>query len=290
MTSIADVARDASWAAEAGFDSYWLSHVAGVDPLVALAVAADQAPGVELGTSVVATVGRHPIALAQAARTTQQACGGRFTLGVGPSHQVVAEALYGEAWPRPLERTAEYLSALIPLCEGEPAGISGNQVTAHFTLNVPSDPVPVILAALGPRMLELAGRVAAGTHVGQCGPRTIESHTAPTITAAARAAGRPDPRIIALVNVCVTNDPAAARAAAAQGAAGYAALPSYRAMLDREGVDDPTELILAGSMTEISDGLRRYVEAGVTDLRIGVLAPDDDHARQTRDALAEWLA
>lgn len=289
LSSIDAVRADAIWAAEAGFDSYWVSHVVGVDPLVALAVVANDVPEIELGTSVVPTVGRHPIALAQLARTTQQACGGRFTLGVGPSHQIVAEAMYGETWERPFARTSEYLNALVPLCAGEPCAVNGAQVTAHTTLDIPTAPVPVILAALGPRMLELAGRMTDGTHVGQTGPRTIASHTAPLLRAAAADAGRPDPRIIALVNVCVTEDPVGVRAAAAAGAASYAVLPSYRAMLDREGIEDPTDLILAGSIEEISDGLAAYVEAGATDLRLGVLAPETHLAAATRDALAELI-
>ena len=286
LSSIDAVRADAIWAAEAGFDSYWVSFVVGVDPLVALAVIANDVPEIELGTSVVPTVGRHPIALAQLARTTQQACEGRFTLGIGPSHQIVAEAMYGETWDRPLQRTSEYLEALAPLCSGEPCAVNGAQITAHTTLDVPSEPVPLILAALGPRMLELAGRMTDGTHVGQTGPRTIAAHTAPILRAAAAEAGRPEPRIIALVNVCVTDDPAGVRAAAAPGSANYAALPSYRAMLDREGIEDPTDLILAGSIDEISAGLARYVEAGATDLRLGVAAPDASHAAATRDALA----
>lgn len=289
LSSIDAVRTDAIWAAEAGFDSYWVSFVVGVDPLIALAVIADDVPEIELGTSVVPTVGRHPIALAQLARTTQQACDGRFTLGIGPSHQIVAEAMYGETWDKPLQRTSEYLEALAPLCAGQPCAVNGEQITAHTTLDVPSDPVPLVLAALGPRMLDLAGRMTDGTHVGQTGPKTIASHTAPILNAAAEAAGRPEPRIIALVNVCITDDPAGVRQAAAPGAANYAALPSYRAMLDREGIDDAADLILAGSIDEISTGLAEYVDAGVTDLRLGVLAPDASHASATREALAELI-
>ncbi len=290
LATVDQVRVDARWADEAGFDSYWVSYGKGVDPLVALPLAAAGAPRIELGTSVVPTVGRHPIALAQLARTAQQACDGRFTLGVGPSHQVIVEETYGETWSRPVERVREYLLALVPLCNGETVAISGNQVSADTTLAVPSEPVQIVLAALGPKMLDLAGTVAAGTHVGQCGPRTIAEHTAPTINAAAEAAGRPAPRIIALVNLCVGDDPAALRAAASEAASVYSALPSYRAMLDREGITDPTELILTGSMTEIADGLAAYADAGVTDLRLGIYSPDDAHNRATRDALAEWVA
>ncbi|HAY69794.1 TIGR03564 family F420-dependent LLM class oxidoreductase [bacterium] len=290
LTSIEEVRADASWASQVGFDSYWVSYLVGVDPLVALPVVAGDAPNIELGTSVVPTVGRHPVSMAQLARSAQQACDGRFTLGIGPSHQVVVEDRYGEQWDHPLERTREYLDVLLPLCAGEPSAATGNQITGHVTLDIPCEPVPVVLAALGPNMLELAGSLTAGTHVGQCGPRTIAEHTAPAINAAAEAANRPAPRIISLVNLCVGNDPNGIRAAASAGAGFYAALPSYRAMLDREGIDDPTDLILAGSMSEIADGLASYVAAGATDLRLGIYAPDQEHARATRDALAEWVA
>ena len=96
LTTVEQVRSDVRWASQAGLDSYWVSYVTGVDPLVALPLAANDAPRIELGTSVVPTVGRHPIAMAQLARTAQQVCGGRFTLGIGPSHQVVVEAMYGE--------------------------------------------------------------------------------------------------------------------------------------------------------------------------------------------------
>jgi len=289
LSTIEQVRVDAAWAEGAGFDSYWVSYLIGVDPLVALAVAAPDAPTIELGTSVVPTAGRHPLAMAQLARTTQQACGGRFTLGIGPSHQPVVEARYGEPWAGPLERTREYLDALVPLCDGDAINVQGKQVRCEASLDIPAEPVPVVLAALGPNMLQLAGAKTTGTHVGQCGPITIAEHTAPTIQAAAEQAGQPAPRIIALVNLCVGDDPTAIRSASREAASFYSALPSYRAMLDREGIDDPTELILAGSMGNIADELARYAEAGVTDLRLGIMAPDKIHAQNTRDALANWL-
>lgn len=288
--STVDLARShAAWASAAGFDSYWLSYLAGIDPFVALPAIAADAPDIELGTSVVPTAGRHPITMAQLARTTQQLCDGRFTLGVGPSHNDVVRERYGEPWERPLERTREYLDLLLPLCRGEEASATGNQVSGQMTLDIPSEPVPVILAALGPKMLALAGQVTAGTHVGQCGPKTIAEHTVPTINQAASDAGRPQPRVIALVNLCV-GEPTVVRQAAAAGAAMYAAWPSYRAMLDREGITDPTDLILAGSIDDIATELKRYADAGVTDLRLGIAAPDDAHRQATLDALADWVA
>ncbi len=289
-SSIADVRADAIWAAETGFDSYWLSFVAGVDPLVALAVVAPDVPDLaELGTSVVPFAGRHPIALAQLARTTQQACDGRFTLGVGPSHQIVVEGSYGESWDRPFERTEEYLQVLGALCRGEHAALDGAQITANAGLNIPCDPVPIVLAALGPKMLDLAGRTTAGTHLGNCGPRTIAEHIVPTFRAAADEAGNDTARIITLVSICVTDDVAAAKAAAAEGMAIYGMLPSYRAMLDREGADGPEDLLVAGSIDEVVAGLKRYVDAGTTDLRLGIAAHDETTRDASQAALVELV-
>lgn len=291
ITAIAGARADVAWASEAGFHTYWLSQVFGVDPVVALAAVADAGPALaELGTSVVPTVGRHPIALAQQARTAQQAAGDRFTLGVGPSHEIVAEAVFGETWDRPRRRTEEYLDALLPLCRGEAAAVSSPHMHAHATLDIPCAPVPVILAALGPRMLALAGRATAGTHLGNCGPKTIRNHVAPVIREAAAAAGRPEPRIIALVAVSVTDDPAASIEASRVAGAGYAALPSYRRTLDLEGVESPADLLLAGSYEHVHEGLAAYVEAGATDLRIGAAGPDAATVARTRDALATALA
>jgi F420-dependent oxidoreductase-like protein len=290
MASVDQVRGEALWAAGAGFDSFWVSQVFGVDPIVALAaIAADIPQFSELGTSVVPLAGRHPLALAASARTAQSALGGRFTLGIGPSHQMVVEGFFGESYERPFGRTAEFLAALLPLLRGEPADVTGEQLTAHGWLTIEADPCPVFLAALGPRMLELAGRLTAGTTVGSCGPRTIASHIAPVLRAAAAAAGRPPPRIMALVSVAVTDDPAAAHAAALAGGGVYAALPSYRRVLDLEGVESPADLLLAGPIERIVEGLADYVAAGATDLRIAIDATNDGEREATRAALAELL-
>ncbi len=151
-------------------------------------------PGLSgLGTSVVPLVGRHPLALAAQSLTAQAALDGRFTLGVGPSHALVTEGFFGEPYDRPFTRTAEFVAALAPLLRGGTADVAGDIVETHGWLTIESDPCPLLLAALGPRMLDLAGRVADGTTVGSCGPRTIATHIAPAIGAAADGAGRPAP-------------------------------------------------------------------------------------------------
>ena len=291
VTTVAQVRDEAEWAASAGFESFWLSQVFGVDPIVALAAVGAAVPGLaELGTSVVPLAGRHPLALAAQARTAQSALDGRFTLGVGTSHQVVVEGFFGESYDRPFTRCSEHLDALLPLLEGRAADVDGSEVFAKGWLTIESEPCPVLLAALGPRMLDLAGRRTQGTSVGSCGPRTIERHIAPIINEAAARAGRPAPRIVALVAVCLTDDPSGLRAHGRAQNQMYDAFPSYRAVLDREGVESGADLTLAGSIDDIVEGLDAYAAAGATDLRVMIAARNDHERQATRDALAQALA
>lgn len=291
MASVAQVAEEARWAEAAGFDAFWVSQVFGVDPIVALAAVGAAVPGLaELGTSVVPLTGRHPLALAAQARTAQQALDGRFTLGVGTSHQVVAEGLFGESFARPFTRAAEHVAALLPLLRGEPAAVTGEELVAHGSLTIPTEPVPLLLAALGPRMLDLAGRLTAGTTVGQCGPRTIATHIAPRLADAAAAAGRPPPRLVALVTVGITSEPERRREELRRSSALYDSFASYRAALDREGVESGADLVLLGSVDAVAEGMAAYAAAGATDLRIAVTAADDDERSATREALADLLA
>jgi len=290
LTSVDQVRAEAVWASAAGFESFWLSQVFGVDPIVALAAVGAAVPQVaELGTSVVPLTGRHPLALAAEARTAQSALEGRFTLGIGTSHAMVGEGFFGESHRRPFTRASEFLEALLPLLQGQPADVDGDEVFAKGWLTIDAEPCPVLLAALGPRMLELAGRLTQGTTVGSCGPRTIATHVAPLINDAAERAGRPAPRIVALVGVCVTDDPAGVRAHSREQSQMYDSFPSYRAALDREGVASGADLILAGSIDEIIVGLAAYADAGATDLRVMVASRNEDERASTREALARTL-
>lgn len=288
--SIGALRREASWAVQAGFDGLWLSQIFGVDPIVALSVIGGEQPDlVELGTSVVPIYGRHPLALAAQAATAQAALEGRFTLGIGPSHQVVVEALLGGSYARPFTYTREFLEALQPLLAGGAARVDGEEVTAHGQLAIEAPDTPVLLAALGPKMLDLAGRTCAGTSLGSCGPKTIRTHIAPRITEAAHAAGRPAPRIMALVSIAVTDEPQTAVDAAREETRGYSGLPAYRAMLDIEGVESPADLLVAGSVDDVVEGLQAYIEAGATDLRIGISSATPGIEASTREAVPELL-
>ncbi len=291
LNSIAEVRAEAKYAADAGFDSFWVSQITAVDPIVALtAVAADCDGLSEVGTSVVPIYGRHPLALAAQARTAQDALDGRFTLGIGPSHAVFVEGFFGESYARPFTYTKEYIEALGPLLQGEAASVNGEEVTAHGWLTVEAEPVPILLAAMGPKMLKLAGAHTAGTSLGgTVGPKTIANHIAPTINQAAADAGRPAPRIKGFPLFAVTDEPEVALAAAIEGGAGYSTLPAYRAMLDREGLESGGELGLFGSMDEVAEGFQRYIDAGATELRIGIIAPDEATEQRSREAIAEWI-
>jgi len=291
LTTIDAVREVARYAVTAGFDSLWISHANAVDPIVALAgVAADTDGLVEVGTSVVPLYGRHPIGLAQLARTAQSALGGRFTLGIGAASRQAVGPSMGMAWDRPLGYTREFIEGLQPLLAGDAADVDGEQLTTHAQLNIAAADTPILLAALGPKMLDLAGRRVAGTTVGQCGPRTIATHVAPRLQAAAADAGRPAPRIMALIRICVTDDPSAAFALAQETATWYRSVPSYATVQDMEGLDDPAELHLIGSWARVLDGLGEYAAAGVTDFRLEVAAPDAASREATRAALAEHLS
>jgi 5,10-methylenetetrahydromethanopterin reductase len=290
LSSVAAVRDEAVWAERAGFESFWVSQVFGVDPIVALAALSDQVPGfAELGTSVVPLPGRHPLALAAQARTAQSALDGRFTLGVGASHQIVSEGFFGEPYARAFTRTSEFLDALVPLLAGQPSDVDGERVFAKGWLTIEAEPVGLLLAALGPRMLELAGRLTDGTSLGSCGPRTIAEHIVPTITAAAERADRPPPRVVALVAVCITDDVAGLRAHGRAESALYDSFSSYRGVLDFEGVESGADLTLAGTPEDVLEGLARYAEAGATDLRLAVSSRTDEEREATKAFLTASL-
>src|SRR4051794_12847097 len=290
LASIDEARGVARYAVAGGFDSLWISHANAVDPIVALAAVAQDTVGLsEVGTSVVPVYGRHPIGVAQLARTAQSALGGRFTLGIGAASKGAVGSSMGLRWDRPLAYTREFIAGLQPLLAGEQADVDGEQVTTHGVLNIKAADTPILLAALGPKMLELAGRVVQGTTVGQCGPKTIATHIAPRLRAAAEEAGRPAPRIMALIRLCVTDEPAPAYALARDTAARYRQVPSYEAVQDIEGLDEPADLHLIGPWSRVLDGLHEYAEAGVTDYRLEIAAPDAASRDASRAALAAHL-
>jgi F420-dependent oxidoreductase-like protein len=253
-------------AREVGFPSVWSGQVFGLDTLTAFAAAGAEVDGLDWGTAVVPTFPRHPAALAMQALTANAALGGRLTLGVGPSHQVVIEQIFGLDYSAPAAHVEEYLRILVPLVREGKVSVDGARLSAHLTLSS-SDGLglPVLVSALGPKMLRLAGQLADGTVTWMTGPRTVADHVVPSITRAAAEAGRPAPRVVVALPVAVTGDPGSARARAAEVFAVYGGLPAYRAVLDREGAQGPADVALVGSASEIASRLAILEEAGVAE-------------------------
>jgi F420-dependent oxidoreductase-like protein len=256
-------------AADAGFQSAWAPQIFGLDALTALAVAGREVPGIDLGTAVVPTYPRHPMMLAGQALTTQVACGGRLTLGIGLSHQVVVENMWGYDFGKPARHMREYLSVLLPLMRDKAIAFTGESIKAMGQLQINGEAPPVLLAALAPRMLALAGSVADGTITWMTGPKTIGGHVVPHITQAADEAGRPSPRVVVALPVAVTKDEAEARERAANAFVIYGQLPSYRAMLDREGAEGPADVAIVGDEASVRAQVEQVFAQGATEF-VGV--------------------
>ncbi len=284
--TIDQVVADASRAEEDSFASFWVPQIFGHDALTALAIVGREVPRIELGTSVVPTFPRHPMVLAQQALTVNAASGGRLCLGIGLSHKIVIENMMGLSYDKPVRHLREYLDVLCPLSRGEAVSVTGEMYQTQAALNVAGgSPFPIIVAALGEQMLHLTARLADGTITWCTGPATLASHIVPTITKAAEQAGRPAPRIVAALPVCVTSDVAGAYERAATVFAMYGQLPSYRAMLDKEGVAGPADVAIVGSAGEVADRISALAEIGVTDFAAVDFSADEDEAEATRAVL-----
>jgi len=267
--------------AEAGLDHAFAVQIFGPDALTLLATIGAQVPGIGLGTGVVPIQPRHPMMLAQQALTVQWATGDRLILGVGVSHRVVVEGMWGISFDRPARYMREYLSVLMPLLRGQTVREAGERITAHTfqPLEVKAAPPPVLVAALGDAMLKVAGRTADGTVTWMTGTRTVASHIAPTIRAAAQEAGRPAPRIAVALPVSVTVDVEAARERVNEEFAMYPSLPSYRAMLDKEGARGPADVAIVGDEDIVADSIEKLAAAGATDLVASIVGDADERAR-----------
>ncbi|MGH0033942.1 MAG: TIGR03564 family F420-dependent LLM class oxidoreductase [Myxococcota bacterium] len=279
LDSLVEQARDLD---ARGFATVWLPQVFGLDAVTTAAVLGRETARIEIGTAVVPTQPRHPSALAQQALTAGVACGGRFTLGIGLSHPVVIERILGLSYARRAAHMREYLEVLGPLLGERSVHHEGEEFRVDLDLELPdARPVPVVVAALGERMLELAGRLATGTILWMTGPRTIESHIAPRVRAAAREAGRPEPRIVAGVNIALTTNPAPILERLAKRMGIYRTLPSYRAMLEREGDVHPVDLALIGDEEVLDAGLARLQDAGVSDFETVVVHGEEGAEERT---------
>jgi F420-dependent oxidoreductase-like protein len=286
--SIDDVVALARRAEALSFANVWMANIFSFDAIATLAIAGRETKRIGLGTAVVPTYPRHPTALAQQALTAAAATGNRFSLGIGLSHQLVIEGMLGLSYAHPARHMKEYLRVLGPLLRGEAVDFEGEEYRVRgVTLSVPgARRVPLIVAALGPVMLKLTGELADGTTTWMVGPQTMAKHIVPTLARAARAAGRGDPIVVGGFPVVLTNRPDEARAKIADQLTIYGQLPSYRAMLDREGVKGPADVAIAGDENELRSRIRRLEQIGVTDFNAAIAATDAGAYERTLEFLA----
>ncbi|MBF6172906.1 TIGR03564 family F420-dependent LLM class oxidoreductase [Nocardia blacklockiae] len=253
-------------AAEHGLASVFFNEVLAWDPLVAAALVGAAVPGIELGTAIVQTYPRHPISLAAQALTVAAATGNRFTLGVGPSHKPFIEDVYGLSYDRPAQHIRDYLTTLRTEFSG----------TGHVRLSG-VEPPPLLLSALGPVMLRIAGELADGTVTVWATPATIADHIRPRLDAVAK-----NPRVVASVMVSVTNRPDTVRDEVASTLGFASDFASYRRLLDRQGQRNVAETIVAGDEETVADAIRAYADAGTTDIVVSLVGDAEEKSRTLR--------
>lgn len=287
----ADVPRLIDHAARAdadGLSGWWLAQTGLVDALTVLAAAGPATDTIELGTAVNATFPVHPSTLAAKALTAQALTGGRLTLGLGVNHAPVVETTWGMSFEKPIRHIRDYLACLLPLLESGAADHDGHDFTLHFEGARPTERAPsVLLAAMGPQMLRLAGTLTDGTLLWMTGPKAIAGQIAPRINEAAAAADRPAPRVVCSLPVSVTDDEKGMREFVAAVLAGYGELPSYRAMLDLDGYAGPGEAMICGTEERVREQLAAIEDAGATEFSAAEIGTNRDDYARTRALLRD---
>jgi F420-dependent oxidoreductase-like protein len=290
--SLDEVIGIAKEAEALGLDNVWMANIFSYDAISTLALIGRETSKIGLGTAVTPTYPRHPTAIAQQALTTAAASNGRFTLGIGLSHKLVIEDMLGMSYDKPARHMREYLSVLMPLARGQAPGESVSFAGEHYRVNgiamdIPgSTPMPVVVAALGPVMLKIAGELADGTNTWMVGPKTMESHIVASLSAAAAGAGRPDPKVVGGFPIALTTKVDEAKEAINQQLAIYGQLPSYRAMLDREGAAGPADIAILGDENALRGEIKRLEDIGVTDFNAAVVDVEDGARARTLEFLA----
>ncbi len=268
----------------AGLDNVWLANIFGFDAISTLALIGRETSKIGLGTAVTPTYPRHPTAIAQQALTTAAASNNRFTLGIGLSHQIVIEGMLGMSYDKPAKHMREYLSVLMPLARGEQANFQGEHYRVQgLELSIPgAERMPVVVAALGPVMLKIAAELADGTNTWMVGPKTMESHILPSL----RAGGNDNPTVVAGIPIVLTTRVDQARESIANNLTIYGQLPSYRAMLDREGAAGPADIAIVGDENSLRGEIKRFEDMGVTDFNAAVMDVEDGAQARTFEFLA----
>jgi F420-dependent oxidoreductase-like protein len=288
---------DARAAEAAGFASIWVPQVPNdFDAMTAVALMGGATTRIELATAVVPIQTRHPVAMAQQALSTQAVCEGRFTLGVGPSHHWIVEDMLGLPYEKPARLVRHYLEVLNAALAGPgPVDVENDDYRVHNPLDITDiSPTPILVAALAPVMLRIAGELGSGTILWMADERAIGDHVLPRVSKAASGAGRPAPRVVAGVPVvlCANDEVDSARAWAnrALGHAEYS--PNYIRLLEHGDATDVGDLLAAGDEAAVVERLRSFRDSGVTDLAVRVLplGPDRNARIESRDRTLAFLA
>ena len=288
--------NDARAAEEAGFATAWIPQLPqDFDAMTAVALMGRETSRIELGTAVVPLQSRHPIALGQQALSVEAVCGGRFTLGVGPSHHWIVDTMLGLPYEQPAKVVEDYLDVFDAMFAGpSPVDVENDRFRIHNPLDITDLAVPVLLAALGPVMLRIAGERADGTVLWMADERAISEHIVPRITKAADGAGRPAPRVVAGVAVCLCAshevDAAREHANTMLGHAEYS--PNYQRLLEQGDAADVGDMAALGTEADIEHRLHAYADAGATDFSIRILPMGNGRdeivasSRRTREFMA----
>jgi F420-dependent oxidoreductase-like protein len=280
-TKVDRLRADAAWAEEAGLSSLWIPQIPDdFDALTAATLAGAATNRIEIGTAVVPVQPRHPIALAQQALSVQAVCGGRLAVGLGVSHHWVIDDMMGLPYERPAATMRAYLDVLDRAFAGPgPVDVENDRFRVHNPLDITDvTPTPVLLAALGPVMLRLAGERADGTILWMADERAIGEHIVPHLTRAAEAAGRPAPRVVAGIPVCLCRDDEADAAVARANRILSEAetSPNYQRLLEHGDARAVGDIVAAGSESSIEKRLRAFADAGTTDVSVRVLPIGSD--------------
>jgi len=291
-SSVERMIEQAQRAEDEGFSSLWYPSAVAGDPVTPMAVAGRATASIELGTAVLQTFTSHPVLQVNRAAAAAMTMGRPgFTLGLGPSHRPVIEGMYGLPYDTAGRHTEEYVGIVTGLLRGDRVDVTGDELSLHGIQAQPlPQPVQVLVAALGPRLLRVAGELADGTILWMGNARAVESHVAPRITKAAADAGRPAPRIVAGLPVAVHDDVAEAREVAARQFANYGILPNYKRILAHGGIDDPADAAIVGDEAAVAEQLQGLVDAGATDVWAAIFPVGDDTSgsrRRTRALLRE---
>ena len=291
IDGVAGVLEDMTRAEAAGFSSYWVAQVGLVDALTVIGSHGNTGSTMDIGTSVISTWERHPHMLAAQALTTQALIGERLIVGIGVNHQPEVERSLRLQWHKPVRHMLDYLAILDDLLTTGKASFQGEAWSFDGEAARPSAGVPsVMLAALGDQMLKVAGRRSDGTILWCVGPKTIRTHIAPIINDAAASADRPAPAIVCSIPIWVTDDPEPARQFLGTILADYATLPSYRAMMDIEGVEGLGELSIVGTEQFVRDAIGELAESGATDFTPVPMGGNPDEEARTMQVLKAAMA